>query len=683
VARYYPAEVAHYTEIAEKARIHTFRHGPLPLELAVLLEGVVATIANEAFARSPEPLSFDILFDKMLCKVLYWARWAMAGEEPRGCGQRETGAAPHGNAAGPGRSRHVSGGLDAAGAGGRAGAAAGPSSPPPASRQPGPGPDDGALTPGGREGDPWGQKAVLDELMARFGSGRDLDWPGDSSALDDGDGLFPDGERASGWPRDSAPWPAAGNGPPPAGTGTGPVPVAVPETMDAGFLPRGTATPGQRGSGSGFASGEVLDTARPGPALAGFADAAAGQDRDYAGLNDDELVGVLAGWQKTESWAAAGRLSAAAELIRRRPGDAGTRTGAGGPLTVWGRFCGDELAAALAISGRAAEQMLEVAHDLAARLPRTARALREGRIDAFKAQIIAEATRVLDAPGAAAAETAVIPIISGKSPGQVRAAIGRAVLRTDPDAARARRERAQRDARVQLWREITGTAALCGSGLPPEEALAADQLISDRARQLKAAGLAGTMNQLRARAYLDVLLGQDSTPVPVGPGGQDRPARSGTSAQPDAGGPASHRPVGAAAGEGPAGRNGADAGTGRNGADAGNGRNGADAGNGADPVGPGGGGHQPGPGIPARTGLAAQINLTIPLVTMLGLAEHPGEAAGFGPVDPNPGANTSDCYRSQERADPARAAHPPRPDLPPPYPWAEMPGAQQTGWCWE
>ena len=38
-------------------------------------------------------------------------------------------------------------------------------------------------------------------------------------------------------------------------------------------------------------------------------------------------------------------------------------------------------------------------------------------------------------------------------------------------------------------------------------------------------------------------------------------------------------------------------------------------------------------------------------------------------VDPNPGANTSDCYRSQERADPARAAHPPRPDLPhPPTP---------------
>jgi hypothetical protein len=31
--------------------------------------------------------------------------------------------------------------------------------------------------------------------------------------------------------------------------------------------------------------------------------------------------------------------------------------------------------------------------------------------------------------------------------------------------------------------------------------------------------------------------------------------------------------------------------------------------------------------------MAAQINLTIPLATLLGLADRPGEAAGFGPVD--------------------------------------------------
>ena len=73
------------------------------------------------------------------------------------------------------------------------------------------------------------------------------------------------------------------------------------------------------GGDSGFASGDALDTALPGPALAGFADAVTGTGQGYAGINDDELIGVLIAWQKTESWAAAGKLSAVAELIRRRP----------------------------------------------------------------------------------------------------------------------------------------------------------------------------------------------------------------------------------------------------------------------------------------------------------------------------------------------------------------------------
>ena len=152
-------------------------------------------------------------------------------------------------------------------------------------------------------------------------------------------------------------------------------------------------------------------------------------------------------------------------------------------------------------------------------------------------------------PGCPAAEALVLPDITGKTPGHVRAAIGRAVLRVDPDAARARREQAQRDARVELWHDA-GTAALCGSGLPPDEALAADQLISDRAMQLKAAGLAGTMDQLRVRACLDTLLGQDSSPVLADP---DSPARAGTDAPGPAGGPADEGPGDAPADQGPAG----------------------------------------------------------------------------------------------------------------------------------
>ena len=132
-------------------------------------------------------------------------------------------------------------------------------------------------------------------------------------------------------------------------------------------------------------------------------------------------------------------------------------------------------------------------------------------IDAYKAQVIAEATRVLDDAATAEAEASVFASgVAGKTPGQIRALIARAVLKADPAGAKKRREQAQRDARVELWREDAGTAAICGFGLPPDAALAADQEITARAKDLKAAGVPGTTDQLRVRAYLDALLGQDT-----------------------------------------------------------------------------------------------------------------------------------------------------------------------------
>ena len=53
--------------------------------------------------------------------------------------------------------------------------------------------------------------------------------------------------------------------------------------------------------------------------------------------------------------------------------------------------------------------MVPLAHDLATRLPRTRQALTEGIISDYKAQLIAEATRVLDDAAAGEAEAAVVP----------------------------------------------------------------------------------------------------------------------------------------------------------------------------------------------------------------------------------------------------------------------------------
>jgi len=116
----------------------------------------------------------------------------------------------------------------------------------------------------------------------------------------------------------------------------------------------------------------------------------------------------------------------------------------------------------------------------------------------YKAEIIVYATALLDAAEARAAEAMVLGRAGRLTPAGLRAAIARAVLEVAPDKARKRREAAARDARVQRWTEDSGNAALMGRELPPDEVLAADQRITAGAKQLKATGLEGDMDVLRA-----------------------------------------------------------------------------------------------------------------------------------------------------------------------------------------
>ena len=397
------------------------------------------------------------------------------------------------------------------------------------------------------------------------------------------------------------------------------------ECLGAGFLPRDVPpSPRRGGSGSGLASGEAFDTCLPGPALAEAADKAAGIARDFTGLNDDELIGALRAFDKLEAWAGAGKAAASVELARRRSATGRDRAKRAGKPAPWDRYCADELAAALAISRNAAERMLAVADDLSRRLPQTSRALSEGALSWYKAQVIAEATRVLNDENAAAAEELILPASKDKTPAQVRDVTGRAVLKVDPEAARKRREESLHDARVELWREDAGTAALCGFHLPPDEALAADQAITALALDLKAAGCPGGMDQLRVRAYLDILLGKDtrhSLKQQAPANSPADPAASTTSADPgttSTDGNPSTTPAGPEPGTTPADE---DPSTTPAGPEPGT--TSADPGPGARPA-----------GLPTGPGVTtAKINLTIPLATLLGLADHPGEAAGFGPVD--------------------------------------------------
>ena len=99
------------------------------------------------------------------------------------------------------------------------------------------------------------------------------------------------------------------------------------------------------------------------------------------------------------------------------------------------------------------------------------------------------------------------------TPPGLRAAIARAVMEVAPEKAKQRREHAAKKTRVERWAEVSGNAGLAGRELPPAEVLAADQRVTAWARQLRKAGLEGGMDALRARAYLDMLLGMDSRPL--------------------------------------------------------------------------------------------------------------------------------------------------------------------------
>ena len=272
------------------------------------------------------------------------------------------------------------------------------------------------------------------------------------------------------------------------------------------------------GPGGGFATGQVLDVAPGGGGLLIGVEKAAGDDGRFGGTSDDELMGILAAADRSEASGSALKHAAAAELIRRRPGKA---------PGAWAEFTDQELASVLAESRHAAETILDLASDLDAKLPGTSDLFGAGLITRHKAQIIATACRPLDADEARAAEAVVLGRAPGLTPGGLRSAIAQAVMKVSPEKAKKRREDARQHARVEVLPEPSGNAAVEARELPVTDAVAIDQRIGWWARQLRAAGIEGSFDQLRARAFADLLLARDSRPGHAG----DRPPVGGVAGQ--------------------------------------------------------------------------------------------------------------------------------------------------------
>jgi hypothetical protein len=427
-------------------------------------------------------------------------------------------------------------------------------------------------------------------------------------------------------------------------------------------LPDGARAPGRDAPLAGFAKGGEWDTCPPSASLAVALEAASGPGWRCAGASQEQMFGLLRQWQALESRAAAAKLGILRALIRD---DDQPLAGGGyhGDLPEgWTKSLTHDVALALSMPAVSAERLMWLAWDLQGRLPGVGGLLAAGTLTTSKAQAVDEALQQLSSEDAAAAEALILAELPGKTYGQVARLAARAAVTVDPESAARRRQDAERNkSRVEMFREQSGAAGLAGRDMPTDQALAAHASVCARAVEYKESGAfpGGTrMDQYRAAAYLDLLNGitvgariatgvlpgacPAGDPPADGPaGGRDCACREcdgsclpphddndnddEDDSDPDGGAPGSEQPPDGP-GPGPDDPDGGAPGSG--GPPDGDGGDGSDGG-----IQPGEPGRRPPVGSPGLTPRLA--DLVLPLATLLGLAERPGEGYGLGPLDPD------------------------------------------------
>jgi hypothetical protein len=270
-----------------------------------------------------------------------------------------------------------------------------------------------------------------------------------------------------------------------------------------------------RSLGTAEVAGRVAEYLPPGPGLAallGRTPAAALRSRD--------LPAVAAGFRRLASWAQAAELSAVAQIAARAAAaDADIGVLSDGRPARIGEDATAQVSLALVMSQFGSSWWTDLAVTLAWRLPGTGAALSAGDIDLTRARLIADATSALGEDAARAVEEAVLADAGCATPGQLRAALRRAVIAADPAGAEQRRKDAERRAKVGLYPDDEGTATLAGQNLPAIQAAAAFARITALARARKAAGDAGGIDLHRAQVMIGLLLGT----LPYIPPAKDAP----------------------------------------------------------------------------------------------------------------------------------------------------------------
>lgn len=161
----------------------------------------------------------------------------------------------------------------------------------------------------------------------------------------------------------------------------------------------------------------IVPALTPGPALA-----TALADVDLSELDADDLVAVASAAERLASWAHARQLDAVASFAdhyapelepvwSRKAGRETAHPGGGAGTPQVMEFAAEELGAELGLSSWSAHRLLADALDLRHRLPQIRSQVFEGRVEAWRARMVAAGTRRLSQSQCAAVSEELLPLL--------------------------------------------------------------------------------------------------------------------------------------------------------------------------------------------------------------------------------------------------------------------------------
>ncbi|MET0433855.1 MAG: DUF222 domain-containing protein [Cellulomonas sp.] len=246
---------------------------------------------------------------------------------------------------------------------------------------------------------------------------------------------------------------------------------------------------------------EAIRSCEPGPVLDAWL-----RGLDPSVLSSAIVVEVIAAQTRIESYQHARTLGLIAELASREEMSPEWSPLAGAPPTQ-ACVAGDELAMRLGWPRVTATKTVHRALVLDGMLGATREALEVGHLDAGKAQVLTSGLADLPFQVAHAVEDAVLPDADQCSVAELRQRVAREIRLVDPEGAADRRERARCTRRVTHPRPQPDGMASMWLVLDAADALRVDGVLTHAAKTAKALGDDRTLDQLRADGLRDLVVG--------------------------------------------------------------------------------------------------------------------------------------------------------------------------------